>query len=60
MKKTNDIDTTKNTPPEKQVSRRTFIKKAVYVAPTLIALGSLTRPTDAEAAFGRPPSGPAW
>ena len=60
MKKTNDIDTTKNTSQEKPVSRRTFIKKAVYAAPTLIALGSLTRPTDAKAGFGRPPSGPAW
>jgi len=59
MKK-NDIHITKNTPKEKQVSRRNFIKKAVYVAPTLIALGSLTRPTDAEAGFGRPPSGPTW
>ena len=60
MKKTNDINTTKNTPKDEQVSRRTFIKKAVYVAPTLIALGSLTRPTDAEAGFGKPPSGPTW
>ena len=34
-------------------------KKAVYVAPTLIALGALTRPTDAKA-FGKPPSGPTW
>jgi len=59
MKK-NDINTTKNTPKEKQVSRRTFIKKAAYIAPTLIALGSLTRPTDAEAGFGPPPSGPTW
>ncbi len=60
MKKINNIDTTQNTSKEKQVSRRTFIKKAAYVAPTLIALGSLTRPTDAEAGFGRPPSGPSW
>ena len=41
-------------------SRRTFIKKAVYVAPTLVALGSLIRPTDAKAGFGKPPSGPTW
>lgn len=60
MKKINNINTTKSTPKEKQVSRRTFIKKATYIAPTLIALGSLTRPTDAKAGFGRPPSGPTW
>ena len=41
-------------------SRRDFIKKAAYVAPTLIALGALTRPTDAKAGFGKPPSGPEW
>ena len=40
--------------------RRSFLKKAAYVAPTLIALGALTRPTDAKAGFGRPPSGPNW
>lgn len=43
-----------------QNDRRTFIKKAAYVAPTLIALGVLSRPTDAKAGFGRPPSGPTW
>ena len=41
-------------------SRRTFMKKAAYAAPTLLALGSLTRPTDAKAGFGKPPSGPDW
>ena len=41
-------------------ARRTFIKKAAYVAPTLLALGALTRPTDAKAGFGKPPSGPTW
>lgn len=40
------------------VNRRSFIKKAVYVAPTLLALGSLTRATDAKADFGPPPSAP--
>ena len=41
-------------------ARRAFIKKAAYVAPTLVALGALTRPTDAKAGFGKPPSGPNW
>ena len=41
-------------------SRRMFIKKAAYAAPTLLVLGSLTRPTDAKAGFGAPPSGPTW
>lgn len=45
---------------EKNSARRTFIKKAVYIAPSLIILGTLSRPTDANARFGRPPSGPAW
>jgi len=40
--------------------RRTFLKKAVYVAPTLISLGTLLRPTDAKAGFGAPPSAPNW
>jgi hypothetical protein len=35
---------------EKQVSsRRHFLKKAVYKAPAIIALGHLTRPTNARA-----------
>jgi len=41
-------------------SRRSFMKKAAYVAPTLVALGTLMRPTDAKAGFGKPPSGPNW
>ena len=45
---------------EVQTDRRSFIKKAAYVAPTLLALGTLTRPTDAKAGFGKPPSGPTW
>ena len=44
---------------QQTTSRRSFIKKAAYVAPTLIALGTLTRPSDAKAG-PRPPSGPAW
>ena len=43
-----------------QTDRRSFIKKAAYVTPTLLALGALTRPTDAKAGFGKPPSGPTW
>ena len=48
--------------PEKkeETSRRDFIKKAAYAAPTLIALGGLLHPTDAKAGFGKPPSGPTW
>ncbi len=43
-----------------QTDRRSFIKKAVYVAPTLMALGGLLRPTEVKAGFGKPPSGPTW
>ena len=39
-------------------SRRTFLKKAVYAAPTVVALGALLKPTESEAGFGKPPSGP--
>ena len=38
--------------------RRSFLKKVAYTAPTLLALGSLTRPSDAKAGFGPPPSAP--
>ncbi len=41
-----------------QKERRSFLKKAVYVAPTLIAMGQLTKPTRANADFGSPPSDP--
>ncbi len=37
-------------------SRRRFLKKSVYAAPTLMALGALLKPKDAEAGFGPPPS----
>ena len=41
-------------------SRRTFLKKAVYAAPTVVALGALMKPTESKAGFGKPPSGPTW
>ena len=40
-------------------SRRTFLKKAVYAAPTVVALGALLKPTESEA-FTKPPSTPNW
>ena len=44
-------------------SRRNFLKKTAYAAPTLLALGALTKPTEVKAGFGNPPSDPnanAW
>lgn len=41
-----------------KVSRRSFIKKLVYTAPKIIALGLLTQGKPASAAFGDPPDGP--
>ena len=41
-------------------SRRSFLKKAAYAAPTIVALGALTKPTESKAGFGKPPSGPVW
>ncbi|PLY04744.1 MAG: hypothetical protein C0625_15860 [Arcobacter sp.] len=35
---------------EKIESRRSFIKKAAYVAPTIIALGAITNPITSSAA----------
>ena len=47
------------TPIEKN-DRRSFLKKAVYAAPTIVVLGALLKPTESEAGFGKPPSGPVW
>ena len=44
----------------KDSSRRSFLKKSAYAAPTIVALGALTKPTESEAGAGLPPSGPAW
>jgi len=40
--------------------RRGFLKKAAYATPAIVALGALTKPTESEAGFGKPPSGPTW
>lgn len=39
-----------------QKKRRSFLKKAVYAAPTLVAMGTLTAPKKAKAL---PPPGPS-
>jgi hypothetical protein len=41
-------------------SRRGFLKKAVYSAPVLLALGELTHPTKAKADSGPPEGPPSW
>ncbi len=45
-------------------NRRSFLKKAVYTAPSLLVLGSLVRPTTSHAADGsglpNGPSGDGW
>ncbi len=45
---------------KKETSRRAFMKKAVYSAPTVLVLGSLARPTKTEAGFGSPLEGPSF
>ncbi len=45
----------KNTKNKSVESRRNFIKKVAYVAPTVVALGSLVEPTNANA--GKPAPG---
>ena len=61
MKKENTIKLPSEHQQLKDSSRRGFLKKAAYAAPTIVALGALTKPTQSEAAgFGPPPSGPEW
>ena len=38
--------------------KRDILKKGLYVAPKLIILGTLTKPTDSKAGFGLPHSDP--
>ena len=38
--------------------KRDILKKGLYVAPKLIILGTLTKPTNSKAGFGPPPSDP--
>ena len=40
--------------------RRSFFKKVVYAAPIVVALGTLLKPTESKAGFGKPPSGSNW
>ena len=54
LKKTAD----KKTETRISKSRRSFLKKSVYAAPTLIVLGSLIKPEEVKAGFGGPPSDP--
>lgn len=58
-KNSNTIKKAENIEEQKKSARRAFIKKAAYVAPTLIALGTLTKGTDAHS-FETPPSAPEW
>ncbi len=45
---------------ELKSSRRTFLKKATYSAPVLLALGQLAKPTKAQADSGDPSGPPNW
>lgn len=45
---------------EMLTERRQFLKKTMYTAPTIIALGGLFKPTKANADFGNPPSDPSY
>jgi len=59
MKETQEKRTSEKRQDERSENeRRSFLKKAAYVAPTLISLGTLLRTTDAKADFGPPPSAP--
>lgn len=69
MKKAENINTHKKVESEstlpvaekdqKQFSRRRFLKKSVYSAPVLMALGQLAKPTDVQAAYSVPEP-PVW
>jgi len=60
-----NMDSNKNQNISKDVvkkERRSFLKKAVYTAPSLLVLGSLVRPKSVQAADGSGPvpDGPGW
>lgn len=55
------MDSKKNQNISKDVlekERRSFLKKAVYAAPSLLALGSLVRPTPSQAGESQIANGP--
>lgn len=43
---------------DKREERRGFLKKAVYATPTILALGELLKPQQAQASFNSTPSDP--
>jgi len=45
---------------EKKYSRRQFLKKSIYSAPTLIVLGQLAKPKDVQALDSVPSPPPVW
>ena len=59
MHKNENIDSTKENINPK-IHRRKFLKKAVYSAPVLTALGQLAKPTKAQADSGDPSGPPDW
>lgn len=55
------MDSNKNQKTSKDTiksNRRSFLKKAVYTAPSLLVLGSLTRPTPSQAGESQISNGP--
>ncbi len=58
-KNNNTIKKAEEVEKQQKDARRAFIKKAAYVAPTLIALGALTKASDAHS-FETPPSAPQF
>ena len=54
MKKRNTLSEGKK--PKSESSRRSFLKKSIYAAPTIVALGALLKPTESKAGFGPTPS----
>lgn len=56
QKKEKEIEIVKNSVND---ARRGFLKRDAYAAPTVVALGALTKPTESEA-FTKPPSAPNW
>jgi hypothetical protein len=60
MNKKNDNNEPVEKSEKSHTCRRTFLKKTAYVAPTLIALGYLARPTNANALPTSTPDAPAW
>jgi hypothetical protein len=60
MKKHTKMNSSQSDQNNKKNTRRSFLKKSVYAAPTLFILGELAKPTKVHADSGEPMGNPIW